>query len=120
MFYNRSVSRQACHWVLGRRATYISEASKDKFYVHASNVGGAHVCSVHEGHTVHGTNGDDETSVNATDNVSLFGLSEAKVFARARFGAQLASLVDMGSISPLLLQLIMATRLEVGRHGGIV
>lgn len=69
-------------------ASHISEAREDKLDAHAGNVCGAHVGPVHERHAIHGANGDDETSVDAADDVGLLLFGEAIVIVL--LGAELA------------------------------
>lgn len=103
---------------MSKGSTYISEPSEGELLGHARNIGSTHIGPVHQGHTVHGTNGDDEATVNATNNALLFLLGEAKVLAEARVGAQFAIVIDVVHLGPLLFQLIVCARFDWSRHGG--
>jgi hypothetical protein len=84
------------------KKTHVSKASKLKFGTHTSNVGSTHVGAIHERDTVHGTDGNYQTTINALDDAALLLLGEAMV--GIDLGANLAGrLVDMLEVGVGLL-----------------
>lgn len=66
----------------------VSEIDEYEINTHSSNVGSTHVGSVHERDTVHGTNSDDQSSIDSSNNLLLLIGGESMIMID--FGAELA------------------------------
>jgi hypothetical protein len=68
--------------------SYVSKAGQDKLDTHASDVGSTHVGSVHERHAVHGTDGNNKSTIDSSNDAALLRDGEAIIVVL--LGAELA------------------------------
>jgi len=59
--------------------TCVSKANEVQLNTHTSNVGGAHVGSIHERNAVHGSHGNNKTTINTPYDAPLLFRSKAMI-----------------------------------------
>lgn len=94
---------------------YVFVTDELQLHAHASNVGGTHVGAVHQTDTVHGTNSEDETDVDAADDGALLSRREAMVIVNR--GGTRGGGLDVVSQGSVLLRLEGVEGAVVGHVG---
>lgn len=82
--------------VLAISATHVAEVDEIQFLVHACNGRRGQIGSVHQTDAVHKTAGDNETSVDAMDDLALFCRRELWVIVDGLFGVRREGFFELG------------------------